>query len=149
MRLDEVTLRPAVQSDFPAIRALIRGAHINPTGLDWRRFTVAVSPAGGVIACGQVKPVPGGLWELASLAVQPGHRRRGIAAAIIQRLSLSAPRPLYLTCRAALGGFYEKYGFVVVERDVMPRYYRRLQRLVSAFMRVSGGADGLLVMKLS
>ena len=144
----EYALRPAGQADFAAIRALVRGARINPTGLDWRRFSVAVSPGGEVIACGQVKPVPGGLWELASLAVLPAYRRQGIAAAIIQRLSLNAPRPLYLTCRAALGSFYERHGFTTVAAEAMPRHYRRLQRLVGTLIRISGEADGLLVMKL-
>ena len=145
----EYALRPAAGTDFPAIRALIRRVRINPTGLDWRRFTVAVSPSGELIACGQIKPVPGGLWELASLAVLPEYRRQGIASAIIRELIADAPRPLYLTCRAELGRFYDQYGFEVVRAEAMPRYYRRLQRLVSAFIKMTRDSDGLLVMKLS
>jgi N-acetylglutamate synthase-like GNAT family acetyltransferase len=146
--LVEYALRPATKSDFLAIRTLIREARINPTGLDWRRFTVAVSSPGEVIACGQIKPVPGGLRELASLAVRSEYRRRGIATDLIRHLCSGAPRPLYLTCRAALGEFYRQYGFMPVGVEAMPHYYRRLQRLVSAFLKASGSADGLLVMKL-
>lgn len=144
----EYALRPASETDFPTIRALIRNVRINPTGLDWRRFTVAVSPSGELIACGQIKPVPGRCWELASLAVVPEHRRKGIASAIIRELIGDAPRPLYLTCRAELGRFYEGYGFKAVRAEDMPRYYRRLQRLVSAFIKMTRDSDGLLVMKL-
>ena len=144
----EVLLRPAVEADFAVIRSLIREVRINPTGLDWRRFTVATSPAGELVACGQVKPVPGGFWELASLAVQPAYRRKGVAAAILRQLCTSAPLPLYLTCRAELGAFYERYGFMTVEATAMPRYYRRVQRLVSALLKISGEENGLLVMKL-
>ena len=42
MHNSEVILRPATAADFPAIRALIRRVRINPYGLDWRRFLVAV-----------------------------------------------------------------------------------------------------------
>lgn len=141
------TLRPAVEADFPAIRALIRGARINPTGLDWRRFTVAVSGS-GLIGCGQLKPVPGGLTELASLAVQPAFRRRGVARAILEHLLDSSPRPLYLTCRSGLGSLYEKFGFVAVAPGELPSYYRRLQRLAGLLMELARRGETLLVMKL-
>ncbi len=35
-------LRSATQTDFPAIRELIHRVQINPMGLDWARFVVAV-----------------------------------------------------------------------------------------------------------
>ncbi|MGD8403869.1 MAG: GNAT family N-acetyltransferase [Anaerolineales bacterium] len=141
------SLRPATKADFPAIKALIRQVHINPIGLDWHRFTVAVSN-GGMIGCGQLKPVPGGLIELASLAVRPAHRHQGIAHALIVHLLSAAPRQVYLTCRSDLGGFYEKYGFRTLDPDEMPTYYRRLQRLAGLFMDLTRRNESLLVMKL-
>ncbi len=144
----EVRLRQAREADFPAIRALIRQVRINPTGLDWRRFIVAVLPSDEIIACGQVKPVPGELWELASLAVVSDYRRHGIASAIIKRLLAGASRPMYLTCRSSLGGFYKRFGFKNVDPEATPRYYRRLQKLAGAFIRFSGSDEHLLVMKL-
>ena len=42
----EFELRAATEDDFPQIKALIHLVHINPTGLDWRRFLVAVRLAG-------------------------------------------------------------------------------------------------------
>lgn len=141
-------LRSATEADFPEIKALIRRARINPLGLDWSRFTVAVDGSGQVIACGQLKPVPGGLTELASLAVRPAYRRKGIARALIEELLEKAPRPVYLTCRSGLGKMYEKFGFRALEVTETPKYYQRLQRLAGIFMRVSGKNDRLLVMKL-
>lgn len=126
---DAVKLREAVQADFPAIRALIRQTGINPLGLDWRRFLVAESPTGAFIGCGQLKPHADGSLELASLAVVPAWRGRGVARLIIQALMAKAPRPLYLTCRGELGSFYEKFGFRVLRPDEMPPYFRRLSRL--------------------
>jgi hypothetical protein len=38
------SLRPATVEDDPAIRGLVHIGRINPTGLDWRRFIVAVAP---------------------------------------------------------------------------------------------------------
>jgi N-acetylglutamate synthase-like GNAT family acetyltransferase len=145
--LADYSLRLATEADFQAIKALIRQVRINPTKLDWRRFTVAVS-GGDMIGCVQLKPVPGGLTELASLAVQPAHRHQGIARALIEHLLANAPRPVYLTCRSGLGGLYEKFGFRALETDETPRYYQRLQRLVGLFMDLTRKNETLLVMKL-
>lgn len=141
------SLRAATESDFPAIKSLIRQGGINPFGLDWRRFTVAVSGE-DVIGCGQLKPVPGGLMELASLAVRPAHRHHGIARALIEQLLEEAPRPVYLTCRSGLGSMYEKFGFRALEADEMPSYYRFLHRLAVLFMKLTRRNETLLVMKL-
>ena len=150
------SLRPAREADFPEIMALIRQVRINPTGLDWRRFTVAISGpflskvegSDEIIACAQLKPVPGDLTELASLAVRPAYRHQGIARALIVHLLADAPHPVYLTCRSSLGKLYEKFGFRALESDETPRYYRRLQRLAGVFMELSRRNESLLVMKL-
>lgn len=146
--LAEFSLRPATEVDFPEIKALIRQVRINPTGLDWRRFTVAVNGPGELIGCGQLKPVPGGLTELASLAVRPAYRRQGVARALIEQLLAEAPRPVYLTCRSSLGPLYEKFGFRVLGSDETPPYYRRLQRLAGVFMELARQNETLYVMKL-
>ena len=148
MRLDKpFSLRPATEADFPEIKALIRQVRINPTGLDWRHFTVAVSGP-GMIGCAQLKPVPGGLTELASLAVKPADRRHGVAHALIEHLLADSPRPLYLTCRSGLGELYAKFGFQVVGTKEMPRYYKRLQRLAKVFLEMTHREETLFVMKL-
>jgi N-acetylglutamate synthase-like GNAT family acetyltransferase len=142
------SLRPATETDFPEIKALIRQVRINPTGLDWRRFTVAVEGSGQMVACAQLKPVPGGLTELASLAVRPAFRQQGIARALIEHLLEEAPRPVYLTCRSSLGKLYEKFGFRALEADETPAYYRRLQRLAGVFLELTRRNETLFVMKL-
>jgi N-acetylglutamate synthase-like GNAT family acetyltransferase len=142
------SLRPATAADFPEIKALVYQVRINPTGLDWHRFTVAVNGDGKMIACGQLKPVPGGFTELASLAVRPAYRQQGVARALIEHLLAAAPRPVYLTCRSGLGGLYEKFGFRKLTSDEMPAYYRRLQQLVKLLMDLARRGETLLVMKL-
>jgi N-acetylglutamate synthase-like GNAT family acetyltransferase len=142
------SLRPATAADFPEIKALVYQVRINPTGLDWPRFTVAVNGDGKMIACGQLKPVPGGFTELASLAVRPAYRQQGVARALIEHLLAAAPRPVYLTCRSGLGGLYEKFSFRRLTSDEMPAYYRRLQRLAKLLMGLAHREETLLVMKL-
>jgi N-acetylglutamate synthase-like GNAT family acetyltransferase len=146
--LADFSLRPALESDFPEIKALIRHVRINPMGLDWRRFTVAAIGTGEMIACCQLKPVPGGTAELASLAVRPAYRHQGVARALIEHLLEQAPLPVYLTCRSGLGKLYEKFGFRVLDAEETPNYYRRLQRLAGIFMNLAGKNETLLVMKL-
>ncbi|KAF0107191.1 MAG: GCN5-like N-acetyltransferase [Anaerolineaceae bacterium] len=141
--MDDVVLRPATKDDFPAIRALIRAVGINPIGLDWRRFLVAVTRAGELSGCVQVKPHADGSRELASLAVRGQDRGQGVARALIERLLEGQPRPVHLMCRAGLGLFYNQHGFRVVEENEMTPYFRRVSRL---FRRFAGG--GLLVMRL-
>jgi N-acetylglutamate synthase-like GNAT family acetyltransferase len=140
-------LRPAVESDFPRIRDLIRRAGINPMGLDWRRFLVAETDGGRFAGCGQLKPHGDGSIELASLAVEEEFRGRGVARAIIQRLLAESPRPLYLMCRTELGLLYEKFGFRAVDPDSLPPYFRRIRRLVRAVVFLAG-RDGSLIMRL-
>ncbi|PWH17570.1 MAG: GNAT family N-acetyltransferase [Anaerolineae bacterium] len=135
--MDEVILRQACAADLPAIRTLIYQVGINPLGLNWRRFLVAETQAGEFIGCGQLKPHFDGSMELASLAVVPAWRGRGVARRIIQQLMRNAPRPLYLTCLAHLGAFYEKFGFRVLGPEEMPPYFRRLYwlaRLAGKFL---------------
>ena len=50
-----ITYRPAQASDEAAIKALIRTVNINPMGLKWQRFLVALDKNGQLIGCGQIK----------------------------------------------------------------------------------------------
>ncbi len=142
------SLRAATAEDFPVIRDLIHRVRINPMGLDWRHFVVAVDGSGRLLGCGQLKPHGRDIAELASIAVEPEDRHHGVARAIIEHLIARAPRPLYLTCRSNLGQFYEKWGFRSIDVDEMPPYFRRLSRLASFIFALSVRDGGLLVMKL-
>ncbi|MDL1911537.1 GNAT family N-acetyltransferase [Chloroflexi bacterium CFX6] len=142
------TLRPARESESSQIRELIRSVGINPLGLDWKRFVVAVNDRDEMIGCGQLKPHGKDILELASLAVYPEHRGTGVARVIIEHLLANSPRPLYLTCRSSLGVLYEKFGFISVPYEEMPRYFQRISRLANVFFKFSAVNEHLLVMKL-
>jgi N-acetylglutamate synthase-like GNAT family acetyltransferase len=141
-------LLPALESDFPAIKALIHETGINPTGLDWQRFTVAKTADGMFIGCGQLKPHGDGTLELASIAVSPAWRKKGVGSSIIQKLMAEAPRPLYLTCLSHNGPFYEKFGFRMVSGDELPKYFRRLSKVAGFVNALNILQEKMLVMKL-
>jgi N-acetylglutamate synthase-like GNAT family acetyltransferase len=143
----QLTLRPANESDFPSIRRLIHQVGINPMGLDWRRFLIVVDPNDNLLGCGQIKRHNDGSRELASIAVVPEYRGRGIARAVIEKLLEGQTGTLYLTCRAHLGPFYEKFGFQPVSGlSAMPDYFRNISRLVRFFQRTGLMPGRMLVM---
>jgi N-acetylglutamate synthase-like GNAT family acetyltransferase len=144
--LAEIIFHHARSEDANDIKALIHLVHINPMGLDWRRFLVASSPDGELAGCAQIKPHTDGTFELASLAVHPKWRGQRIASRLIERLVLQSPRPLYLTCRSGLGGFYGKFGFRVLHSIDYPPYFRRLKRIAYVF-RLRKKGESLLIMR--
>jgi N-acetylglutamate synthase-like GNAT family acetyltransferase len=147
--LAEITIRPARRADSAAIRALIFAVHINPTGLDWRRFLVAVDADGSLLGCGQVKPHGDGSRELASIAVQERVRGRGLARVLIEALvKREKQRPLYLMCRAHLQPLYAKFGFRPTGIEDMSPYFRRISRIERLLNSRSLPEDGLLIMRL-
>ncbi len=145
---DDFILRPAAADDAARIKALIRLVRINPMDLDWRRFLVASSADGDLAACAQVKPHADGTLELASLAVRPAWRGRGLARRLVERLLSESPRPIYLTCRSGLASFYEKFGFRALAPAELTPYFRRLQKLANRMMKLFRDGETLLVMKL-
>lgn len=142
------TLRPARESESRQIKDLIHLVGINPMGLDWRRFIVAVDAQDQVIGTGQIKPHGKEILELASIAVTPEHQGKGIARGIIEYLLKDSPRPLYLTCISTTGPLYEKFGFTSLAYEEMPRYFQRLSKLANMVMTFAREGEHLLVMKL-
>ena len=141
------TLRPATKEDLPIIKHLVRIGEINPTGLRWQRFVVAETDQGQVIACGQVKPHGDGSEELASIVVDPEWRGQGVARAIIEHFLAINKGDLYLMCRASLGPMYEKFGFVPLSQEEMPRYFKRIMRMLGLLDRVMSDGERVLIMK--
>jgi N-acetylglutamate synthase-like GNAT family acetyltransferase len=142
------SIRRARESESRQIVDLIHLVGINPMGLDWKRFVVAVNDRDEMIGCGQLKPHGADILELASIAVYPAHQGRGVARAIIEYLLMDAPRPLYLMCESSLGSFYEKFGFRGIEYDEMPRYFQRMSKLAGLVTALAHREQRLLVMKL-
>lgn len=131
-------LRPAAERDQAAIRRIVRAARINPSGLEWPRFLVA-EEAGAIVGVGQVKPHRDGTRELASIAVVPDRQGRGIGTAIVNALiAREHGEVLHLTCRREMQGYYEKFGFELIQRANYPPYFARRMPALNAFLRAFG-----------
>ncbi len=140
-------LRRATADQQKAIKQLIRQVRINPIGVKWQQFTIALNKDGEMIGCGQVKSHRDGSRELASIAVKKGWRKQGIARTIIEHLMNNHAPPLWLTCRSRLVPFYQKFGFVEIkELAEMSPYFRRLSRLARLMLRFSKSSDYMAVM---
>jgi N-acetylglutamate synthase-like GNAT family acetyltransferase len=144
--MQQITLRPANPDDRSRIHNLVLTAHINPTGLKWQRFILAIDSKGQIIGCGQVKPHRDGSHELASIAVKPGWRNQGVARAIITYLLAKNPGELYLTCRAGLSSFYQKFNFRIAQPEELPLYFRRLIMITKTLRQLRIMPEDLLVM---
>jgi N-acetylglutamate synthase-like GNAT family acetyltransferase len=143
-----IQIRSAREAESSRIKELIHLVEINPMGLDWQRFVVAVDDQDAIIGCGQLKPHGSDILELASIAVYPEYQGKGIARAIIEHLLKDSPRPLYLMCRSSLGPFYEKFGFRAITYQGMPRYFQRMSKLAGLLTPLARRAERLLIMKL-
>jgi len=132
-----LTLRDATFEDQPTIRQIVRAANINPTGLDWPRFTVAEND-GAIVGVGQLKPHRDGTRELASIAVIPHRRGQGIGTAVIEELLRREKGTVHLTCRSQLQGYYERFGFRRLETRDYPPYFARRMPMINAFLRPFG-----------
>lgn len=85
--------------------------------------TFSVAEESGVVrGCGALEVIWSDLAEIKSLAVDPGHRNRGIgtmlvAAVIEQARQLGLPRVFALTLEPE---FFQKLGFTVVAKEALP-----------------------------
>lgn len=142
-----ITLRQAAQQDSGKIQRIVRQARINPTGLDWRRFVVAVNESGDIIGCVQIKPHHDGTRELASLAVIPAWQGQGVARALIEHMLARENGPLYLMCRSRLVPLYTKFGFQELEPADMPADYLRIVHWFRRMQKLLRSADYLAIMR--
>jgi amino-acid N-acetyltransferase len=132
------TIRPAIETDQPVIRRMIREAGINPMSLNWPNFIVA-EEGGRTVGVAQVKRHRDGSRELASVAVVPERQGEGIGSALVRELvARHGHDVLHLTCLPARQGYYERFGFRRLERSEYPPYFRRLVPVFNSIGRMFG-----------
>ena len=125
-------LRPARPEDAQKIADLLHGYATEGVLLDrsaedilfyLKNFTVAIDPAGELLGCMAVRDFGNDLLEVRSLAIKPELKRIGIGrqwvSAAIDRLRQERVsfRLFALTLQP---GFFERLGFVVVEKELFP-----------------------------
>lgn len=134
-----MTVRPAVAADALSVAALERdnlGADAWPEGLvvegitgNLPTVTYLVAEVGGELVGHAVASVVADIAELQRIAVDPAHRRTGLASELLDAVARTArdggADRLLLEVREDNAGaiaFYAARGFVEIDRR--PRYYR-------------------------
>jgi argininosuccinate lyase/amino-acid N-acetyltransferase len=124
-------LRRATLDDVPGIARIMAGYVAEgvllprPVGELFqciREFHVAIS-GGEVVGCAALRLLWNDLGEVRSLAVRPDFHGRGLGARLVQAViedarALTLPRVIALTREVP---FFERNGFLVTSRDVLPR----------------------------
>jgi amino-acid N-acetyltransferase len=124
-------IRPATVADVEVMAEMInvyatRGEmlpkSLNQVYQNVRDFVVA-EQAGRIVACAALHVLWDDLGEIRSLAVHEDHRRQGLGSRIIQVLladahELGLPQVFALTYKP---DFFVSQGFVVIDRDSLPR----------------------------
>jgi len=136
-----ITIRRAREQDQAAIRAMVRKARINPTGLAWPNFVVAERKAVAIVGIAQVRKYDDGSRELASLVVDEELRGRGIAARMIDELITAEPGHLFMITTEDHAAHYGRWGFTVIARGRASPAVRR-NHLMGSFVRIVSLALG-------
>lgn len=102
-------VREALPEDVPAALALARRLGLDYPGLEDARLWIA-EDAGRVVGLITLQDHPDCL-ELCALGVDPGHRGKGTAKALVEALMAEAPGPVHLA--TVIPGFFEACGFRV------------------------------------
>jgi N-acetylglutamate synthase-like GNAT family acetyltransferase len=105
-----VEIRKATAGDQAAIVTLVRAERLNPHGLDWANFFVAVE-GDALIGAVQIRRHRDGSRELGSLVVAPTKRGNGLAARLIDHVLAAAPGPMHVITGRAHAHHYARWGF--------------------------------------
>jgi len=135
-----IAIRRATERDQRAIRTLVHSERLNPTGLHWPNFLVAVI-GGRIIGALQMRKHSDGSRELGSLVVSKEARGYGIASRMIDAMLAEDCEPVWMITAEPYAGAYKRWGFQAIEKRKAPAKVRRnhlmgtLARIVSFFKR--------------
>jgi amino-acid N-acetyltransferase len=135
-----IGIRRATERDQQEIRALVRSERLNPTGINWPNFWVAVI-GGRIIGAVQMRKHSDGSRELASLVVSKEHRGNGTASRLIDALLAENQGPVWMITAEPHAAAYSRWGFEQIKTRAAPAKVRRnhfmgsLARIISFVMR--------------
>jgi amino-acid N-acetyltransferase len=117
-------IRPAVALDQLAITRLVHSERLNPHGLAWQNFVVAISGT-TLIGVAQMRQHPEGSRELGSLVVRREHRGHGIAGRLIAALLARHHGTVHVITRHTNAAHYRPWGFRPIATRDAPSTVRR------------------------
>jgi amino-acid N-acetyltransferase len=144
---EPLLIRQAVALDQVAITRLVHSERLNPHGLAWQNFVVAISGT-ALIGAVQMRQHPEGSCELGSLVVSREHRGHGIAGRLINALLARHPGPVHVITRSANAVHYRPWGFARIDPRDAPRTVRRhrlMGQMVSVMSLITGRRPRRLV----
>ncbi|CAM9285313.1 unnamed protein product [Hapterophycus canaliculatus] len=141
----ELHFRPAMKTERGAIQEILLGMLMNPLSIDVDNF-LCVEEEGVLVGFGQIRPIGGSDFELASVHVRESHRQRGIGSRLVCRLvdkftSTYGSKKLgnlYLITLASTVPFYEKNRFSTIPNDDTPTVLRAERAVGSALQSLFG-----------
>ena len=140
MAQQAIVFRRASEQDQQAIRALVHGERLNPTGINWANFLVA-AVGGRVVGAAQVRNHTDGSRELGSLVVARERRGHGIASRMIDALLADEREPIWMITGETYARNFARWHFERIEPSAAPIKVRfnyrmgRLARIISFFKR--------------
>ena len=114
-----VAIRSATADDQGAIVALVRSERLNPTGIDWPHFVVAID-GNKLIGAAQIRKHKDGSRELGSLVVDRRWRGQGVAACLIETLLASEPGRVLVITGQVRTAYFARWGFRPLETSRAP-----------------------------
>jgi N-acetylglutamate synthase-like GNAT family acetyltransferase len=139
--MEEIIYRKAAKKDLPQIIEILKVFKLNMLDLASEAFMAAIL-GGKIIGCGRIKTMDDGSLQLASIAVLPEFRNKGVASNLIKKLLAGdLRRPVYGICRKTREKFYEIFGFKAVAIEKLPDSMKKeWDRLVKIYAGVEGVA---------
>lgn len=100
-------LRRARATDEREVTRLLEAAHLDAEFVADEAFVV--EQGGRVVATARLRPVMGGAYELASVAVSEDLRKSGLGSAVVREALAQVAEPVFALALAP--GFFERHGF--------------------------------------
>lgn len=134
-----IGFRRATEQDEQAIRALVHGECLNPTGIRWANFLVAAM-ADRIVGAVQIRNHSDGSHEFGSLVVASDQRGHGIASRMIDALLADRQEPIWMITSEQHADMFARWGFRRIDPAAAPvkvRFNYRMGRLarILSFLR--------------
>ncbi|CAM9453973.1 unnamed protein product [Ectocarpus sp. 13 AM-2016] len=137
----QLHFRPAAKTEQGTIQKIVVGMLMNPMSIDVSNF-ICAEQEGALVGFGQVRPIGGSNYELASLHVDESYRGRGIGSSVVRQLVTGYVsthgegqiRNLYLLTLDSTVPFYEKNGFAIAPAHEIPTVLK-VERAVGSLLQ--------------